>query len=344
MTNDAKDRFLSVVYPRIFIAIVIGLLFLPAVKSYGKVSERSFWRRDDLVAVYANVRLFVFKDRVFENVLVGQNRWLIYTSEGSMDDYQKSRSFSEERLAAIQGSLDALNDRLKAQGIVLLVVIPPDKNTIYPELVPPEIPVIGKESRLDQFMAYMKVHGETQVIDFRAILLEARSQHLICYPYDSHWNEYGAFIAYQEIMFALNKEFPQIIPHPISDFRMITGGDAGLDLALNIGTTRLAADRVELEPLFDSQTTYEVTRLGRRRLTVSSNPDPTLPTAVIYHDSFFFRLIPLVGEHFSRAVYVPHFSSGDIWNLSWIDQEKPDVVILEFAERYLDAITELVGP
>ena len=35
---------------------------------------------------------------------------------------------------------------------------------------------------------------------------------------------------------------------------------------------------------------------------------------------------------------------GGLWSLSWVDEQKPGVVIIEFSERYLQDLLLLVEP
>ena len=60
----------------------------------------------------------------------------------------------------------------------------------------------------------------------------------------------------------------------------------------------------------------------------------------MYYDSFFFRVIPILAEHFHQGVLVQNYTGGGLWNLSWVDERKPDVVIIEFNERYLEDLPQ----
>src|SRR4030095_7802133 len=114
--------------------------------------------------------------------------------EGDIQDYQKAEAFTEEELASFQTDLDALSASYAARGITLLVVVVPNKNTIYPERVPSQIPVIGTESRLEQLTSYLQTHGQTQILDLRHPLIAAKAEHEIYYATDTHWNGYGSYI------------------------------------------------------------------------------------------------------------------------------------------------------
>ena len=336
-----KDR----IYPLVFIAAFIGLLLIPlrTLALDPNTIEDSFYGRERLIAWTANLRVLL-GDRAFPKVVVGQDGWLVYTAENDIEDYQRVTPFTDAELARIQKSLDALHARYAQQGITLLVVVPPNKNTIYPEKVPSEIPVYGEESQLDQLIAYLHQYGQTQILDLRTALLAAKKDQQIYYATDTHWNDYGAFIAYQQIMAALGKNFPNLVAYPESDFRVVKRAPEFLDLSINIGATLFPEQRIQFAPKFEDHTTYKNVTVAGRKIMFSYNPDASLPKLILYHDSFFFRVIPLLGEHFSNGIYIQNYVGGGLWSLSWVDEQKPNVVIIEFAERYLQDLPLLIDP
>jgi len=329
----------------LFITVFMGML-LTVFLAWQKVGLvlTDFPNRGLIAAFYLRVRREIFWERVFDKTLIGKERWMIYTDEGSIDDYQHINGLSQADLERFRQALDGLNEDLRQKGIKFLVVIPPNKNTIYPEYVPDEIPVKTAPSRYDQLVEYMQQHGKTQIIDLRPVLLEARKTRVVYFAKDTHWNDYGAVIAYQQIIQALHADFPILVPHPLSDFKQETRSGVALDLAQNIAAPDLVTDDIVLTPLFASNTTYVQTKYDYRRLTIGTNPDTTLPKVVIYHDSFFNRLITLVGDHFQKSIFIPINSPPEVWNLSWIDSEQPNIVILEFTERYIDQIPLYTNP
>lgn len=337
----SKNRY----YPLIFIAIFIGLLFVPlrTLSLDPDTIDDSFYMRGRLIAWTQNLRVLI-GDRVFPKVIVGNNGWLVYTAENDIEDYQKADPFTEQQMARIQQSLDALSAKYAARGIALLVVVPPNKNSIYPERVPPQVPVIGKVSKLDQLIDYLHQHGQTQILDLRPALLAAKSEREIYYATDTHWNDYGAFIAYQQVMNALQKTHPNLVPRPQSDFKVVKRAPDFMDLSVNIGTTLFPESKIQFVPLFDTHTSYKNITVGGRKIMFSYNPNSNLPKVIIYHDSFFFRVIPLLGEHFSSGIYIQNYLGGGLWSLSWVDEQKPDVVIIEFSERYLQDLPLLIAP
>jgi len=147
---------------------------------------------------------------------------------------------------------------------------------------------------------------------------------------------------YSAIMDELHKTHPNLAARPASDFEPVVREPDTLDLAATMGTTLLSESRIQFAPMFDLNSAYKTINLGGRKLMFSYNRNADLPDLVMYHDSFFFSVIPMLGEHFHSSVYVQNFSGGGLWNFSWVDERKPDVVIIEFAERYLDSLLTFI--
>ncbi len=321
-------------YHQLFIALCLGALILPwfGVTDFRNIQE-AFLGRDWLIRSISAINVFLH-DKVFDSSMIGRDNWLIYTGAPSMDDYQNTLPFSDQDLARIQSKLDSLSDRLVKKGVkALVVVVAPNKNTIYPEYFPPEITKIGPESRLDQLINYEKQHGKVKVLDIRPTLLAAKRQSLVYYRTDSHWNPLGAFIAYQAVMAQLQRAFPNLKTHTLTDFRIVPTKKMG-DISTNMIKSNFTEDTFEMVPLFSRKVFTQSWRShpsDNRFNLITANPDSTLPKLVMFEDSFSEALIPYLADHFSRGVYLWAYPSDE----SFYDIEKPDVVIIEITERLL---------
>jgi alginate O-acetyltransferase complex protein AlgJ len=335
-----KDR-----YSYLLIVVFIGMLLIPlrTLVLDPNAIEESFYSRERLITMISNLRL-TLGDQVFPSAIVGKHGWLVYTAEGDIEDYQRTALYTDDELVHFQQNLDALAAHYSEQGITLLVVVPPNKNTIYPERVPTQISVFGSESKLDQVVAYLHAHGHEQLIDLRPTLLTAKLEHEVYYATDTHWNDYGIYIAYSALMAELQKVYPNLVDRPTSDFKVVKRKPEQLDLSKNMDITLLPESKIQLLPQFDLNTKYKSVNLGQRRLMFSYNPDVNLPNLVMYYDSFFFGVIPLIGEHIHQGYYIQNYTGGGLWNLSWVDEQHPNVVIIEFSERYLDDLLHFVDP
>jgi alginate O-acetyltransferase complex protein AlgJ len=329
------------VYEVCFIVTFFIVLALPVSNFNANIKnfDTSFSFRKPLLLGWGNFRFRVLGDTVFYKVIVDQRNWLVYVGDRSLDDYQNIVPFNDESLETASKKLDGLNARLKAKGITFLFVVPPNKNTIYPEYMPAEIPVLGTESLLDRLITYQKQHGVTQVLDLRPALLEERKARQVYNATDTHWNPYGGWVGYQEILRALQKDFSNLQPHPLEDYQYVDDGNIGGDLSRVLGQITIDERFFHLNllnpPVVKS---FEMQDSTANRITVTSVPDPTLPRLVMYRDSFTNNLMGFLSPHFSRAVYLPNFTLDE----NFIDTEKPDIVIYEITERFLpDLLTDL---
>jgi hypothetical protein len=276
-------------------------------------------------------------DRIYNNVVVGGNGWFFFTGEVSILDYQNSAAIKPGRLARLQRSLDRLNRDLEEKGISLLVIIPPNKSTIYPQYMPEQIPVMGDQSRLDQFLEYLKLNGDTHILDLRPALLEASRSQAVYYKTDTHWNEVGAYYSYVEALSALTADYPVLAPRPISDFKYTYTGNSVHDLPLSMGLPNYTEEDWLLLPSFEIQLSEEKIALrdGRFIRTVT-NVNEQLPRLLVFGDSFYGTLGRFIEPHFSRVKFIPFTAVDGIWSLDWIEQENPDIVMIEIAERSID--------
>jgi alginate O-acetyltransferase complex protein AlgJ len=330
-------------YSYIFAALFFGMLLAPIFKPGWtlKTLGSSFNWRKDLIQMYNFARIKI-GDRVFPNVVVGKNGWFFYTGEEAIDDYQRGRLVRQKDLRQIQQTLDNLNRDLAKQGIILVVVIPPNKESVYPQYMPGEIPILRDKSRLDQFMEYMQSHAETRIIDLEPVMKEASTSQQVYFRTDSHWNQYGAYLAYQKILSVLSEEYPALHVHPLSDYQIALGGKTMRDLANIIGVPGIQEMDWVFSPKFSIQAQAIDIPVEAGDVRMVSTEDRTLPSAVIFHDSFFVSLSHFFEPHFSKMTSVP-FANQNIWKLSWIKQQNPDIVIIELVERYLWHLPDLLA-
>lgn len=338
MTSSFQNRPSSV-YSLIFSVLVLGLLisFVTVPRfNLSEVSNNFRWRRD-LINFYSSIR-FHMGDRIFNNALIGKNGWIFFTGEGSIADFQNIEPLKPGRLTRLQKNLDQLKKDLRKQGITLLVVIPPNKSTIYSQYMPEQIAVVGEKSRLDQFLEYMKLYGDTFILDLRPVLLDASRAQDVYNKTDTHWNDVGAYYGYMEIMRRLALDYPQLTPHPISDFNYTHAGDSVRDLSSVMGLSNYLEENWVLIPDFDVQLNEEKIALpdGLRYIRSVTNTDKQLPKLLVFHDLFYGQLAHFIEPHFSVVKTIPFASTEGIWSLDWIQQEKPDIVIIEIVERSID--------
>ena len=274
-----------------------------------------------------------------DTVIAGKGDWLFYGDDGGIQDYVQAELFTEPQLRQWQLTLERMRDWLAARGARFLFVIAPDKQMIYPELMPTSLRRMHEEYRADQFLAYMRTHSDIELLDLRPPLVAAKSQELLYHHYDTHWNDRGALIGYQQIAARLSQWFPSIHPLTRADFTTSPSAPSG-DKTTMLGLvdegkvsmpglvplrgwTSHVVEPVHPDPYGEDGTV--ITQVNRQP---GAAP---LPRAVMFRDSFSSRLIPYLSEHFSRIVY----QWQNDFDPELVMREHPDVVIQEMVGRHL---------
>ncbi len=275
-------------------------------------------------------------------VLIGKQGWLFMGKQNERVDeiryYRSLEPFSPEELEHWRLALEKRRDWLAARGIRYLFVIAPNKSTIYPEFLPGHIRPARPQSRLDRLVDYLQKHSDCSILDLRGAMLAAKKERLIYRKTDSHWNKYGAYLAYREIMKTLAKYFPEAAPLDISNFKIYINDRNGGDLAimLFLHTNIFREKVIEMKSRFPLQAKSGELIKGKFpgvKQSVHENPGAKLGTVLVVHDSFAARLKSFLSEHFKRTIYLRDWNLGFYTNL--IKKEKPVVVIEEMAERFL---------
>jgi alginate O-acetyltransferase complex protein AlgJ len=327
------NKIYSAIFSAVFFSVVLLQLFIPNF-SLDSISDRFLWRKS-LIKNF-NAFRYAAGDSIFNAGLVGKDGWLFYTGDYSIHDYQKTSLMGPNRLEYLAEILKTLDESAAQYGGELWVVIPPDKNTIYPQYMPDEIPVIGQTSRLDQLMGYLQKETKIHVVDLRADFVDISKSSQIYYNADAHWNCLGAYHASNKLLSQISAEHPEVQTHPLTDFESGMMTDSTLDISGAMGLG-FEEDTVTLTPKFPIGSISHATYENNETMKVAINSQTNLPSALVIHDSFYTECLnQFLEPQFSRIIS-SHYEKAMLSDyMELIEAEKPDVVIVEFAERHIE--------
>ncbi len=292
-------------------------------------NNHHFLYQQEVTALHA-ARFFLLQENTFPNVLIGNEDWLYYTGENNLNDYECAFFFTKNELQAIRTRLLDWDAELQERGIRFYIVIAPNKESIYPQYLPQGVKAGENACRIDQVMQTLQ-STQLPVLDLREAMQTAAQTNQVYRRTDTHWNQLGALIASREILARMKQDFPEINVPSLSDYDQELQSFSG-DLASFLPKDeRFVEEEINLIPLFQPSALYED---GLERTVVSHIPKSDLPSAIFFCDSFSEELRPFLSEHLSRIDYRRSFSL----DLDLIDQEKPDIVIFEIAQRYLTVL------
>lgn len=315
--------------------------YLNYFSQYESYINDNFGFRDKIIEYNNLLKLRYLKVSPVETVLIGKEDWLFYTGDNVINQYKGKLQYTTEELEKIRVNLEQRKEWLGQQGIPFYIMIAPNKHTIYSEYLPNYIVKENDQTKLDQVIKYLKQYSTIQIIDPSESLEKYKKQYCLYMKNDTHWNTIGGFVAYQELISAINND-PEsninISPLQWEDFNFedeIAGGD----LKNMLGVEEMYdEERQKLVANYDSKVkdfNGDLSHLPNPGSTViKENTEIESLKLVMFRDSFASAMIPYLSEHFSRSVYVwDHNFNGNI-----IKDEQSDIVIHELVERYIDVL------
>jgi hypothetical protein len=275
------------------------------------------------------------------DVVVGKDGWLFYTADRLMEQHTGIDIFTPVELENWVKQMEADRAWLAKRGITFYILVAPDKNTIYPEKLP-DYPR-GAVTRIDQLAARLR-SSDLEFIDPREELFRAKAAGEMVYtPGDTHWSERGAFVAYQMLMDRIRRKYPAIEPLKLDDFAISYGGPAATDLTSILTLNPDINYSVErMSPKWKSHQTAPQTTTFRPgwgwRVTENSNDLKDRPRLLVFGDSFVDYVLgpTMLYETFRDPVWT--HNNGGTFNFNLVKEAKPDIVLVQFAERYLHLV------
>ncbi|MDQ3333145.1 MAG: hypothetical protein M3552_21270, partial [Planctomycetota bacterium] len=266
-----------------------------------------------------------------DKVAVGKEGWLFL--ELSIADYRGDRHFTEQDLELRTRVLQERHDWLAARGIRYLIVLVPNKPTVYPDKVADHVVRQFKTDNVRLLEEYATKHSSVEILDLTDCLVEASRTHETYPATDCHWNDYGAYVGYRATIDRLAGWYPHLTPTAFEDLtptEVPHGGDLGYMIGL---FDELQVPRTLLRPKQPRFTLVErIHEPYPYYSEITKVDDPSLPTAVVFHDSFMTNQREFLSENFQLTKYL-RIETG--FDPQVVLEYRPQVVIQEVVERML---------
>ena len=322
----------------------------PFPNAYEKYFKDHFPEREEMISFYSRFSFYYFfhKSPLPDEVVIGQDNWL-FTSGKERKVYEGKFTLTQSQVSLIADSLHERAIYYKKKGIAFYITIVPTKSEIYPEHLPSFYTRKKQGTITDLIINNLRKDTLLHLIELKDTLLANKKNGVIFYRTDNHWNSLGAYFVYRTILNRMKKDFPRLNPLKQTDFTLIGWRFQGGNLAAQAGLWPYMKEMIFYPVIHHSQA-----REGKKSgyppplgfgypeeyEQVRSTPDTLLPNILIIRDSFFSPMINLFSENFRRSVYI-----FDGWqygiNKEILENEKPDIVLLEIFEPYLSNILKL---
>ena len=328
--------------------------------AWGTVTPIPIRRTDDWVdwdAGYNDPKVKltdIVEGLISHDVYVGGDGWLFYTD--SISDYLGDNLYSDAMLRRIAKQTQDRADWCEENGMTFYFMIAPNKNTVYPDKMMRSMKE-GEQKRIDQVYDYLRANTTVRCIDVRDALAAERATNPdvdLYYPLDTHWNNHGAFTAYQAMMDVIQKDFPTARKYSREEYRIDYFDAHFMDCAYYLGYYDTLTNEGPVYTKLDGKTGHVTwhDRSGEFGQFVHAYMDedgyqescynmgyandhiPDAPSLYIVRDSFFMALSTFLRDSFSEvtSTWTTDFPNGDIL------KKDPDIVIFEVIEAKMDSV------
>lgn len=321
-TNETTENKVLSEFPKLFEERKLNVDFL---NDLGEYFTDHFAFRPQMVSSNALIYGKLFGTSTTDQVLIGKNDWMYYTE--TLNDYTGQHLMTERALKNVVHNLALMQKYVESRGSEFLLVIAPNKNSIYDENMPYYYRKRTGKNNYERLMPLLDSAGIHYTDLFTAF---AESDEVLYLERDSHWTNKGAVLAYNQIMenTDLDYETYEHIPYEVKKDHM---GDL---------TEMLYPENSEP----DENEYYQKEWLHSYNNEVTDNMDDWIETSspksdaclLMYRDSFGESMLPFLAEEFGNA----YFSRLVPYNLLNVDGYQPDYTVIERTERRLSSFAE----
>lgn len=280
--------------------------------------------REALVSADSMLCSKLFGISNMDTVLVGKNDWLYYTD--TLDDYLGRNTLSERGICNAANNIRQLQEYVNGMGKQFLFTVAPNKNSLYGDNMPAqEQHIITEQSNIDYLTPKLEEYGVSYLNLFE---LFEQEKDVLYYQRDSHWNNTGALKVYRAML-----DYLQLPHDTYENADVVQRKDYIGDL--NSMLYPLTAEP-ENNDYYDVEQEYcyvTPTESVEDAWIQTQNMEADGGSLLMYRDSFGNSLIPWIANSFQKAT----FSKMVPYNIQMnLEQNDPDVVIVEKVERNLD--------
>jgi integrase len=249
-----------------------------------------------------------------------------------LDQHAGRLRFGNDEVQRWQRLLEARRDFVEGElGAAYLFMVVPDSHAVYPEKLPADFRPVD-ERPVHQIAQLLEERNSPVRILYPLEELRAAKEHGLVYsPVDSHWTEYGCFVAYHRVLDAIESRVAvrRLDPSNVAFVNDTTSGDLGYKAGRS-GPTLNAQFRPAAQLVEDNR----IENTGT--LVILECESAPATTCLLVGDSYSRRMLPFFGESFRRLV----FTQTPVLDRELAKSFRPDVVLNLMAERFLVGIPD----
>jgi len=314
--------------------------------NFGKETEDwlsdHFYKRELIIRKNSKLNEII-KNRIENDAaFLGKEDWIFYKGNNSILNYQNINLFSKEELNQIKDVLVSRKRYFDSKKAKYYTIIIPDKNKIYGDKYYPKyikkMNSIGRAKQLQLYLESLNIKGLFIIYPYESLLHESEKT-LTYWKNDTHWNTYGAYIGYLKLINEIKKDFP--------DIQEVKETDINISEAPFLGPDLLKLLSMDIEKGLEKykNVLYKTVSLKKENFDYIKNDGKYGINGIItksnkkykvlvFRDSFTISMVPYISQTFGEVNYIWSHNLNEYEIL--INNYKPDIVIYESVERYIE--------
>lgn len=212
------------------------------------------------------------------------------------------------------------------------VLIVPSKENIYSEYLPERFKKFAVRASTTSLLGRFLKTKSTKIptIDLLGRFLAEKKNCDLFFKTDTHWNEFGAFIACEELRHSLTPPQEDFSPLKYSiETRNSEGGNEakmlGLQEAIVEEYPRVIVHDGRHPTLNDGQP-INIDTIKLKPFTLPATrtlcPDASMESVLVFHNSFGVSLVPFISRQFKESTFLWHAFIEEV-----VRKERPEYVI-----------------
>ncbi len=345
-----------------------AISILPLVNFYKYAKNYDFKQSFNTDSIESSINYLVYKlfnrSLYQEMVIAGKDKFLFLGNKDAKIVHKTTGVYrpSQEEIKDYVEKLKNIQNYYQNKNIPFIIVLAPDKSTIYKEKLPNWMVYDGK-TITDDIVAQAKLQ-DINLLDLRQTLLDSKTDELLYWKTDSHWNEKGASIAFLSSINYLNAKHNLNLNIPNYDLIPIKENAKDLARLLKINNKLKNPYETSYNYKFekehdicigdinkDSHTLEKCEKTHNQIIYTNFQPKYIINQNSVNNskllficDSFAAALSPFYNAAFS-TIYKFHWTqlTGEkIANFT--DEYKPDIVVYQIVERAFFTFPQIVAP
>ncbi len=293
-----------------------------------------FGFREQLIKLY-NKASWSLGESPSDTVIRGNNDWLFLKIKDPMlSQHKYSRTTVENIIKRRVEYIRKMKSELEARGIVYRHIIASNKMSVYSEHLPAIYALTNINASLEHFkslidpeLAPLQIYTDEIVNAVKP----TEPEFDLYFKNDSHWNDYGAYQVFMEVLRSLDQKSSKLALDPIAREFKVFEKFSG-DLAQYIG---LNDQLMAMEPYTEFLPCAQPDNQQSVRWDLGlAKCDRNETKILIIGDSFLVNFYPYFAESVGE-LYVIRQKTSRTRLLQLIDAYQPDIVLEEIVERNL---------